>query len=94
MIMLILHKFNGYTIKTIMDTPFCHVIRLFQLAERVDAIDSLTAYTGKAAGYDKTILASLIEVKNSKIVRDKELYKSIVTEEAKRQVEKYGKSNS
>lgn len=90
--MMILREFKGYTLKSIMDTPFCHVIKLFQLAEKADALDSLSTYTGKAASYDRNILNALVEIRNSKIIKDKELYKKIATPMAKREAEKYGKS--
>lgn len=83
--------FKGYTLKTLLDTPFCHVIKLFQLAEKADALDSLTAYTGRAAGYDKSVLDGLVDVQKSKIREDKDLLKSVVTEEAKREAERQAK---
>lgn len=89
--MNIMRVFKGYTLKTLLDTPFCHVIRLFQLAEKADALDSLTAYTGRAAGYDKSVLDGLVDVQKSKIREDKDLLKSVVTEEAKREAERQAK---
>lgn len=89
--MNIMRVFKGYTLKTLLDTPFCHVIKLFQLAEKADALDSLTAYTGRAAGYDKSVLDGLVDVQKSKIREDKDLLKSVVTEEAKREAERQAK---
>lgn len=89
--MNIMRVFKGYTLKSLLDTPFCHVIKLFQLAEKADALDSLTAYTGRAAGYDKSVLDELVDVQKSKIREDKDLLKSVVTEEAKREAERQAK---
>lgn len=89
--MNIMRVFKGYTLKSLLDTPFCHVIKLFQLAEKADALDSLTAYTGRAAGYDKSVLDGLVDVQKSKIREDKDLLKSVVTEEAKREAERQAK---
>lgn len=89
--MNIMRVFKGYTLKTLLDTPFCHVIKLFQLAEKADALDSLTAYIGRAAGYDKSVLDGLVDVQKSKIREDKDLLKSVVTEEAKREAERQAK---
>lgn len=89
--MNIMRVFKGYTLKTLLDTPFCHVIKLFQLAEKADALDSLTAYTGRAASYDKSVLDGLVDVQKSKIREDKDLLKSVVTEEAKREAERQAK---
>ena len=89
--MNIMRVFKGYPLKALLDTPFCHVIRLFQLSEKADALDSLTAYTGRAAGYDKSVLDGLVDVQKSKIREDKDLLKSVVTEEAKREAERQAK---
>lgn len=86
--MTIMRMFKGYTLKSLLDTPFCHVMKLFSMAEKADALDSLTAYTGRVAGYDKSLLESLIAVQRSKTLTDKELTKSVVTEEAKREAER------
>lgn len=72
-----------------METPFCHLIKLFELAEKADALDSLAFFTGRSAGYDKNIAEPLLEIKRGRIVKDKSAYKSIVTEEAKRQADRY-----
>lgn len=94
MVLAVMRAFGGYTIDKIMGMPFYHLVKLFELAEKADALDSLSFFTGRSAGYDKNVAEPLIEVKRGRTVKDKSKYNSIVTEEAKRQADRYAGVNS
>ena len=94
MVLAVLRAFGGYTLDKIMGMPFYHLIKLFELAEKSDALDCLAFYQGRAASYDKNVAEPLLDIKRGRIVKDKSQYKSIVTEEAKRQADRYAGVNS
>lgn len=80
--------FPCYNLSTIQDVPYCHFLLLFDMAERIDALNSLTILTAEDAKYSKDTLASLQQVERSKF-KSKDVFNRIVTEEAKKQVEMF-----
>ena len=88
MVAVVLHSFGGYTLKTIMDVPFCHFVKLFSLAEKVQKIDAIVHLNGRAALQSKDIMNDLKATEQSKY-KHKKAYKSIATDEAKREAELY-----
>lgn len=90
MIMQVLRCFPGYTLSTVQDIPYCHFLELFDMAERIDNLNSLTIITAEGAKYDKDLLASLQQVERAKL-KSKEAYKRVATAEAKQRAEALAK---
>jgi hypothetical protein len=90
MIMQVLRCFPGYTLSTVQDVPYCHFLELFSMADSIDSLNALTMVTADGAKYDKDALAALQQVERAKF-KSKDTFKRIVTESAKKRVEKFAK---
>lgn len=69
-----------------MDLPFCHVMWLFNLAEKADQFDALTIFHANHVQYDEQALSRLQALERSKF-KSKTAFKTVVTEEAKQRAE-------
>ena len=69
--MLILKQFAGYTISTLLDTPYCHVLKLFEMAEMAEEIDAYTILYGNAGLHDRKVGSKLSETQSARIVQPK-----------------------
>lgn len=92
MVLSILRKFSGYDLRSILNIPYKHFQLLFELAERADGFDALTAVKGRAMAYSKELQNELTLLQDSKYVKDVMAHKNIVTQENKDKAEQIAKS--
>lgn len=74
-----------------MSLPFCHVMLLFNMAEKADQFDALTIFHANHVQYDEQALSRLQTLERSKF-KSKTVFKKMVTEEAKQRAEQRMKS--
>ena len=88
--MMVLMAFPCYNLSTIQDIPYCHFTVLFTMAENINSMNALTILTAEHAKYDRDTRESLYQVERDKF-KSKGAYRSVVTEDAKKEAEKYAK---
>ena len=90
MLLVILRHFGGYTIESLMSTPFCHFTKLFELAEMAENFAARTVLIGTNAGGTSTAddLYSIDRMRFS----TKKQYKDTVTQELKDRAAQYARN--
>ena len=67
----VMRCFAGYTLPVILDTPYCHFLKLYSMAEKAENLEAYTVLQGTAALHDKKLIDELGYVKDSKYVHPK-----------------------
>lgn len=79
----IMSAFGAYDLQKIMNTPYCHVLKLYELACRANDLQKLNITIGNAAMHDKEVLAGVVNVGNTATSPDQEQVKRVLSPESK-----------
>jgi hypothetical protein len=82
--MLILTYFGAYDMDKLMSTPFCHVMYLYDLAQKAKTLTRLDGTVSAAALHDQTLIERLQTVETEAIIDDKDAMRQVFSEENKR----------
>lgn len=71
MVMLILKQFASYTLDDLLEQPYYYILKLFNMAEKAEALNAHTVLYGNAGLHDSKVSENISSVYNMKFVQPK-----------------------